>query len=165
MLIPDIGIDPGENRKMAAIGCRDVHSRLRHGCQQAHRLERDGLTSGVWSRHQENGVLAPHIDVDGHHGLSWQQGMARTNQVERVLGGQQFCAVRSDRPAIRAEFRRDASQLKAVARLGQGQVQLGEQLHIMDEGLGLARHQTGQLGQDALDLALLLQLQLMPLVV
>ena len=59
----------------------------------------------------------------------------------------------------------DALERVAVARLGKGQVQLGQELHGAVMASALVADQGAESAQDAVDLVLLLELQLVPAVV
>ena len=66
--------------------------------------------------------------------------------------------------AVGIQLRLDGFETLGVARLGEGGVQRGQRLDDLIQLLGLVDHAVGQDAQDALDLLMLLELALPPIV-
>jgi hypothetical protein len=166
LLVADVGEDLLEHRHRRALRRRDVHPRLGHQLEEAHRLEGDRLASRVGAGDDQGdevflfrGLLLgaprtpraprPEADVDGDD-VPGQQGVAGLDEVEPVV----LLQPGGGRP-----------DGQGVLGLGQGEVDRRQGVHVVDDAVGELADETGEVLQHPLDLLLFLQLEVAPLVV
>ncbi len=126
-----------------------MQAALVHRGKQADRLERHGLAAGIGSGDNEGVKAVAQLHVDGHGLGLVQQRMPRAAQQDALL----------------LHRRRLAVELVAELGLGEDQVQPGQQLEVRVDVLPVLGAVGGELGEDPLDLELLLGRQLAQLVV
>ena len=127
-------------RARRAGGCpvgRHVQAGLVHQREQAKGPQGHGLAPGVRPGHDQRRVAVAEPDVDRDHAA----GQAR-------MAGAQEARLRARRPSRRGS----ASISVGQARLGGPEVEAGERVQRLAQGLGLAADERRQLVEDPLDL-------------
>ena len=146
LLVTDVGEDVAPDREPAAGLGRDVEPGLVHQAEQTERPERDRLAAGVRSGHDERRIAVAEPDVDRDDPAAQP----------RVPGRQE------DRLGAVGRFRPAGPHLRGQRRLGRPQVEPGERVERLAQGLGVGRHEGGQLVEDARDFLGLGDLRLAP---
>ena len=141
LLVADIGQNVVENDDLAVVAGRDLQAALSHGGEQAQGLDAHRLAAGVGAG-DDDGV---HRAADGkghrHGGVPVEQRMAGLDD----LGAALFQQLGAHTPHFIAQF-----------APGKDKVQLAQELVIPADGAGELGGVGRQLGQNALDLDLLL---------
>ena len=150
LLVADVRQHPAVDRDGTAVRRRDVEAALGHQGQQAQGLEGDGLAAGVGAGDDQGVKGVSQLDVDGHRLLGVQQRVAGLAEVDG---------------AVPPDLRPDGVHFIGELAPGKNQVQVDQGVVIPLDVLPVGRRFRGQLRQDALDLLLLLGLQLDILVV
>ena len=150
LLVADVRQHPLINGHGAPVRRRDVEAALGHQRQQAQGLEGHGLAAGVGTGDDQGVKGVPQLDVDGHRRLGVQQGVAGLAQM--------------DGP-VPADLRPHGVHLVAQLAPGEDQVQVDQGVVVPLDVLPVGGSLGGELRQDAVDLLLLLGLQLNILVV
>ena len=149
LLVPDVCKHLLEHRQLRAQVRGDLQARLGHEGKQAHGFQGHRLAAGVGAGDNQRGELPAHPQIGGHHHRPVNEGMPPTDDVDKALP---------------VQLGGNGVHLPAEQPLGKGEVQLGQQLHILLELLGIGGHLGGEGRQDALDLLLFLGLPLLELV-
>ena len=122
MLIADVGVDGCETGQFRAGLGRDVQAALRHGCQQADRLECDGLAARVGAGDDHRERAGQRVDIGGHHRFRVQQRVAGVQQPD--------WRARIARGGLRtAQHRFVCPDRVRIFRLGKCQVEFGQRRH------------------------------------
>ena len=150
LLVADVGEDAGKDAHRAAVARGNVQSALRHQAEETERFETDGLAAGVGACDDEGIEAAAHLNVDGHG-----------------LGGieQRMAGAAEGNAAVRADLGPRGVHLVAQLAAGKDEVEVDENVIVPQDRLGKACRLGGEGEEDALDLLLLLGLQLLELVV
>ena len=150
LLVADVRQHPLIDGHGAPVRRRDVEAALGHQRQQAQGLEGHGLAAGVGTGDDQGVKGVPQLDVDGHRRLGVQQGVTGLAQM--------------DGP-VPADLRPHGVHLVAQLAPGEDQVQVDQGVVVPLDVLPVGGSLGGELRQDAVDLLLLLGLQLNILVV
>ena len=149
LLVADIGQYAVENHHCAVVRHRNVESTLGHQSQQTDGLQGDGLAAGVGAGDDQGIKIPAQVQVVGHRLVGVQQGMAGLPQTD----------------ATADDF--GLAGPHPVGQLGPGEdhVQHDKQVVVLGDVLLVGGAVGGQLGQDPVNLLLLVGLELPQLVV
>ena len=145
LLVADVRQHLPEDGDGAAVVRRNVQAALRHQCQKADGLERDGLAAGVWAGDDERVEIRAEPQRDGNDLLAVDERMAGPDQLQT---------------GVRANFRLHAVHLVRQARAGEDAVELHEHLVAVADALAERGRLGRQCGQNAFDLLFLADQQL-----
>ena len=150
LLVPDVRQHAAVDGHGAPVPGGDLQPALGHEAEEPQRLQRHRLAAGIGAGDDQGVKGLPQLDVDGHGPGRVQQGMPRPPQVHA---------------AVLPDLRPDA--LHPVGELGPGEdaVQQHQSVIVPADVVLVGGGVGGELGQDPLDLLLLLALQLDELVV
>ena len=150
LLVSDIRHDSVVERNRAALVEGQRKSHARHERRETRALQGQRLATGVGSRDDEQIELLSQAQIQGDHLRQVperlfleQEWMAKAPQAQ-ALGSARFA-----RKARHASVR-----VTRVARPDEGQLELADALGAALDVVAIAHHLLGQLGQDAVDLAL-----------
>ena len=127
-----------------------MQAALGHEGQQAQGLEADGLAAGVGASDDQGVKLLPQLDGDGHRLAGVQQGVPGVAEADA---------------AVSPDLRPGGVHLIAQLPPGEDEVQPHQHVVVRQDVVVAPRRLGGQGPEDALDLLLLLGLQLLELVV
>ena len=145
LLVADVRQHLPEDGNGAAVVRRNVQAALRHQCQKADGLERDGLAAGVWAGDDERVKIRSEPQRDGNDLLAVDERMARPHELQT---------------GVRADLRLHAVHLVRQARACKDAVELHEHLIAVADALAERGRLGRQCGQNAFDLLLLADQQL-----
>ena len=146
LFVADVRKDLAEHRDLAALVRRNEHAGARHQRKQTDGFERDRFAAGVGSGDDQRVVAVSDPNGDRHDDVFVDQRMSAVLDVDDALS--------VELGTIRAHVARHD-------RAGKDAVKRAEQQQALIELVRIRRDQRGQAGKDALDLALLLRLQLL----
>ena len=150
LLVADVRQHPVIDRHGAAVRHGDVEAALGHQRQQAQGLEAHGLAAGVGPGDHQSVEGPPQLNVNADRRLGVQQGVPGLAEVNHP---------------VPANLRPHAVHLVAQLAPGKDQVQVDQGVVVPLDGLPVGRRLGGELGENPVDLLLLLGLQLHVLVV
>ena len=149
LLVADIGVHLPEQGDLAAVGGGDVQAALGHQRQKADGLEGDGLAAGVGAGDHEGPEPVADPEIEGHHALPVDQGMAGPHKAHLP---------------VRADLGAHCLHVFGKGGFGEDEIQFGEDLQIAEDLGRVPGHLPGQGKEDPLDLGLFLGLPALDLV-
>lgn len=150
LLVADVGVDVRVDGDDGVRRRRQIAARLGEQHHHAERLHADRLAARVRAGDEQHAVVLADADVYRHDFVLRDEGMARLAKV---------------RAALAVELRAVCLHHLREARLGEGEVEVAEDAAVLGERPAVLVDLGGQVAQDALDLLLLGERQLLDVVV
>ena len=144
LLVADVRQNGVKGRERASVPRGHMEAALGHERQQTDGFQGHGLAAGVGAGDNHGVKIGAQSQGDGHHLFGVDQRVPSVAQLYPALVVHNGCPG----PHPVGQF-----------CLGEDHVQPDEHFHIQPDVLGIARRLGGQLGQNALDLLLLLDFQ------
>ena len=140
LLVADVGKDIVVKRNRRALLDRQKAAALRHEHEEAERLHADGLAARIRSRDEQHGKARAELDVNRHDLFSWDERMACGKQMRLASCGQLWLR---------------GFHTEREARFCKREIDLREDVGIRCERVLLLLHLMRQALEDARDLTLL----------
>ena len=156
LLVADVGKNFFKNAEFAGFVDRNEQSALDHQLQQSHRFHRDRLAPGVGARQYEYPILPEQGQVEG-------DGFATDLAIFNVEQGVKTHLDAEVWPVH--EFGHDAAHFSGESRFGLNEIEPYEEFLIPTQRIDVGTQDSAQVFEDAVDLALLLILQIENIVV
>ena len=148
LVVPDAHRDPVEDGKFRAFGCGDEHAPLEHVLQQARRLEADGLAARVRPGNEQDALAFREGDGQRDDAASLPRERLFQQRVARLAQGQ---------AAVFGDDRHPGDHVEGGLRLRHQEVDLPDEGGPGEQVGQVGTEEFGELEQDLLDLAALLE--------